>query len=165
MKVLQYLHAMRISLIAWSVLAPFLFPLAGVAQETVPKKLTLEAVYQLWKAQVRDATEYHETGTPAGKGADAGAWAFRVSGIEFATLWNHYADLCGMTKRYQAMTVSNMGETGPKGAYVLAERPPEKDGSRMSVFLLKADGYTATVTIQSSAEAKAIAGTLAVQLR
>jgi hypothetical protein len=154
---------MKISLL--SLLAFALFPLPGVTQDAAPKKLTLEAVHQLWSAQLQGTTQYHEMGTPAGKGADAGAWSFRVSGIEFAALWNHYAGLCGMTKRYEAMTVSNTGETGPKGAYALAERPPEKDGSRMSVFLLKAEGYTATVTIQSSAEAKTIAGTLALQLR
>ena len=75
---------------------------------------------------------------------------FRVEGPSFEELWNHYADLCGVGARYEAKTFLTTGNVGARGSYVITDRASsDARGERgLSVFLLKNDLYTVTVTIK-----------------
>jgi hypothetical protein len=50
---------------------------------------------------------------------------------------------------------------GPKGSYVVSDRAAaDGSGHAVSVFLLKTDQYTVTVTLHPSADGKGIEGSL-----
>jgi hypothetical protein len=78
-------------------------------------------------------------------------------------LWNHYADLCGISDRYKAKTFLTSGNKGVKGSYVVTDRPSSDDPAQrgLSVFLLKNNRYTVTVTIQPDPDGKAVRGSMA----
>ena len=91
------------------------------------------------------------------------AATFRVVGPSFEGLWNHYADLCGIGKRYDARQFLISGGTGAKGTYVVSDRANSlaKGGRALSVFLLRTDRYTVTATIQPDPDGKAMRGSIA----
>ena len=115
-----------------------------------PKKLTAEDVAKRWSPDLKSATEYGQIGGSPKQSPDVAAYSFRVLGPTFEELWNHYARLCGIKERYAEKTFLTSADTGPNGSYVVSDRAAAdgKGGRGLSVFLLKADAYTATVTFQ-----------------
>ena len=72
------------------------------------------------------------------------------------------AELCGMKKRYAEKTFLINTDTGPNGSYVVSERASAdgKGGRGPSVFLLRTDIYTVTVTFQPDPDGQSISGSL-----
>jgi len=129
-----------------------------------PKKPTAEDVAKLWSPKLKSATEYHQTGGSPKQSPNVAAYSFRVVGPTFEDLWNHYAALCGVKQRYAEKTFLVTADAGPKGIYVVSDRAAAdgKGGRGLSVFLLKTDAYTATVTFQPDPGGESISGSLSV---
>jgi hypothetical protein len=127
-----------------------------------PKKLTAEEAAKLWSPKLKTATEYGETGASPKQAPNVAAYSFRVVGPTFEELWNHYAKLCGVKQEYAEKTFLVTADTGTNGSYVVSDRMAAdgKGGRGLSVFLLKTDTYTVTVTIQQESSDKSIIGSL-----
>jgi hypothetical protein len=130
--------------------------------EPAKPTLTAEDVVKLWSPQLKNATEYGRTGGSPKSAPNVAVYSFRVVGPSFEDLWNHYAKLCGMKERYAQRTFLIGGDSGPNGSYVVSDRASaDGKGDRvLSVFLLKAKGYTVTVTFQPDQDGKSISGSL-----
>jgi hypothetical protein len=125
------------------------------------KKLTAEDVARLWSPELKSATEYAQTGGSPKQSPDVAAYSFRVVGPTFEELWNHYAELCGVKQQYAEKTFLITADTGPKGSYVVSDRVAADGKSRgPSVFLLRTDTYTVTVTFQPDPGGQSISGSL-----
>jgi hypothetical protein len=126
------------------------------------KRLTAEDVIQLWAPRLQPAQDYGQMGATPGQSPSVAGYTFRVIGPTVEELWNHYAQLCGMKQQYEEKSFQIRGDTGPNGSYVVADRlpPPGKLGRGLSLFLLKTDGYTVTVTFQADPDGKSITGSL-----
>lgn len=129
-----------------------------------PKKPTVEDVAKLWSPDLKSATEYGQIGGSPKQSPNVAAYSFRVVGLTFEELWNHYADLCGVKQRYAEKNFLVTADTGPNGSYVVSDRAAAdgRGGRGVSVFLLKTDTYTATVTFQPDPDGKSISGSLSV---
>lgn len=127
-----------------------------------PKKLTAEDVAKLWSPKLKSATEYAQTGGAPKQAPNVAAYSFRVVGPTFEELWNHYAKLCGVKQQYAEKTFLVSADAGPNGSYVVSDRAAAdgKGGRGLSVFLLKTDTYTVTVTFQPDPGGKSISGSL-----
>jgi hypothetical protein len=137
-------------------------PGAGGDEPAKPKKLTAEDVIKAWSPDLKTATEYGQIGGSPKQSPNVAAYSFRVVGPTFEDLWNHYAKLCGVKDLYADKTFLTAADTGPSGSYVLSDRAAAdgKGGRGLSVFLLKTDQYTVTVTFQPDPGGKSISGSL-----
>ena len=126
------------------------------------KALTSDDVIQLWSPALKNHTDYGQIGGSPEKAPNVAAYSFRVVGPTVEELWNHYAGLCGINKRYAEKTFLASPDTGPNGSYVVSDRASGdgKGGRGPSVFLLKTDAYTVTVTFQPDPDGKSISGSL-----
>jgi len=126
------------------------------------RKLTAEDVVKLWTPELKTATEYGQTGGSPKQSPNVAAYSFRVVGPTFEELWNHYAQLCGVKERYAEKRFLITADAGPNGSYVVSDRAAADGtgGRGLSVFLLKTDAYTVTVTFQPDSGGKSISGSL-----
>jgi hypothetical protein len=126
------------------------------------KALTAEDVIKRWSPRLKNHTDYGHLGGSPEHSPNVAAYSFRVVGPTFEELWNHYAERCGIKQRYAEKTFLNTANTNANGSYVVSERPSRdrKGGRGPSVFLLKTDAYTVTVTFQLDADRKSISGSL-----
>ena len=129
--------------------------LAGVAGlraglPKAPERLTAYQVITAWKPYINPPKDFQQWWASPEQSPGVAACSFRVEGPSFEDLWNHYADLCGFSKRYKAKTFFTTGNVGVKGSYVVTDRASSDDkvDRGLSVFLLKNDRYAVTVTIQ-----------------
>jgi hypothetical protein len=129
-----------------------------------PKKPTAEDVGKHWSPQLKSATDFAQMGGSPKQSPGVAAYSFRVVGPTFEDLWNHYADLCGVEQQYAEKMLLVTADTGPKGSYVVSDRAAAdgKGGRGLSVFLLKTDAYTVTVTFQTDVGGKSLSGSLSV---
>jgi hypothetical protein len=120
-------------------------------------------VIKSWEPKM-DGIEDYQQFVASPKECDMTAAAtFRVVGPSFERLWNYYADLCGIPDRYEANRLLNSGRIGAKGTYVVADRASSaaEGGRRLTVFLLRTDQYSVTVTIHPDSVGKAMLGSFA----
>jgi hypothetical protein len=127
-----------------------------------PERLTADDVIATWKPYIKAPKDYQQLGASPKQSPGVAAYSFRVEGPSFEDLWNHYADLCGISEQYEAKTFLTSANAGVKGSYVVTDRASSDDrGQRgLSVFLLKNDRYTVTVTIQPDPDGKAVRGSI-----
>jgi hypothetical protein len=128
-----------------------------------PGRLTAKEVLTAWKPYINPPKDFQQWWASPERSPGVAACSFRVEGPSFEELWNHYAELCGIVDRYDAKTFLTIGNVGDKGTYVVSDRASsDARGERgLSVFLLKADRYTVTVTIQPDPDGKALRGSIA----
>ena len=128
------------------------------------KKPTAEAVARIWSPSLKSATDYTQFGGSPQQSPNVAAYSFRVIGPTFEELWNHYAKLCGIKERYAEKAFLVSADAGPKGCYVVSDhRAADARGGRgLSLFLLKTEAYTVTVTFHPDTGAKSISGSLSV---
>jgi hypothetical protein len=126
------------------------------------KKPTADDVAKLWSPELKSATAYGQTGGSPKQSPTVAAYSFRVVGPSFEELWNHYAKLCGLKERYAEKKFLITTDAGPNGSYVVSDQATAdgKGGRGLSVFLLKTDSYTATVTFHIDTGGKSISGSL-----
>ena len=126
------------------------------------KKWTAEAVAKMWSPSLKSATDYNQFGGSPKQSPNVAAYSFRVIWPTFEELWNHYAKLCGIKQRYAEKTFLVSANAGPKGCYVVSDyRAADGMGCRgLSLFLLKTETYTVTVTFHPDAGDKSISGSL-----
>jgi hypothetical protein len=131
------------------------------------KKLSAEDVAKRWSPELKSATEYAQTSGWPKQSPDVAAYSFRAVGPTFEELWNHYAKLCGVKQPYAEKTFLVSADAGPKGSYVVSDRAAAdvKGGRGPSVFLLRTDTYTVTVTFQPDAGGRSISGSLSAVVR
>jgi hypothetical protein len=127
------------------------------------KRLTAEDVIMLWKPMPAGVEDFQQFWASPKESPSVAASTFRVVGPSFEGLWNHYADRCGIGDRYEARRILITGGTNAKGSYVVADRASldAKVRRGLSVFLLRTDRYTVTVTIQPDPDGKAMLGSIA----
>src|SRR4051794_23272127 len=77
-----------------------------------PERLTADGVIKLWSPDLKSATEYGQIGGSPKQAPNVAAYSFRVTGPTVEKLWNHYADLCGMTERFGEKNFLNATGTG-----------------------------------------------------
>ena len=132
-------------------------------KSNAPERLTADEVIAAWRPDIKASKDYQQLGASPKQSPDIAAYSFRVEGPSFEDLWNHYANLCGIHDRYEAKTFLTSGNTGAKGSYVVTDRASSDDGGQrgLSVFMLKCDHYTVTVTIQPDPDGKAVRGSMA----
>jgi RNA polymerase sigma factor (sigma-70 family) len=128
------------------------------------RKVTTDDVIKRWAPKLKNATDYHQIGGSPERSPGVAAYSFKVVGPTFEELWTHYAQLCGVKERYAEKTFLTSANTGPNGSYVVSDRPSADGTGRrgLSVFLLKTDAYTVTVTFQPGPDGKSIVGSLSV---
>jgi len=127
-----------------------------------PKPLRADDVIQLWSPNLKNHTDYGQLGGSPEHSPNVAAYSFRVLGPTFEELWNHYAERCGIKKRYAEKSFLITADTGANGSYVVSERPSEdgKGGRGPSVFLLKTETYTVTVTFHLDPDGRSLSGSL-----
>jgi len=132
------------------------------AQELArPLKPTAEEVIKLWTTRLESATDYQQWHGSPERSPDVAACSFRVVGPTFEELWNHYAGLCGVKDQYAEKSFLVTANVGPKGSYVVLDRPASGKGGRgLSMFLLKTGAYTVTVTFVPDPGGQSISGGL-----
>jgi hypothetical protein len=120
-------------------------------------------VIKSWEPKLDGVEDYQQFVASPKLSDTMAAATFRVVGPSFERLWNYYADLCGIPDRYAAKRLLNCGRIGAKGTYVISDRASsDTEGRRaLTVFLLRTDQYTVTVTIQPDADGKAMLGSIA----
>ena len=128
------------------------------------KKPSADDVIKKWSPDLKTATEFGQTGGSPKRSPNIAAYSFRVTGPTFEELWNHYAKLCGVKERYAERRFLVSADTGPNGSYVVSDRAAAdgKGGRALSLFLLKTDDYTVSVTFQPDPGGKSISGSLSV---
>jgi len=136
----------------------------GAAEPTQAKRLTAAEVANLWNPQPKPGVDLQRMGGPQDSGL--AAYSFRVAGPTYGELWNHYAELCGMKERFAEEQFLNSGGSGPKGRFLVLDRVPGALGDHaipgrgLSMFVLKTDSHTVTVTFHPSPDGRSILGSL-----
>lgn len=155
--------------IAFVIVAALTVVTGAEGQPAAAKKTTADDVLKEWKPKVAGkGKEFEATGGSPKDAPDVGALSFRLEGWTFEEVWNFYADKCGVEHRYKEKTIHIVTGAGKKGSYVISDRLTSlnADAKRaVSVFLLKTDGYTATVSFHPSPDGKSILGSIAVVLK
>jgi hypothetical protein len=136
-------------------------------QADAPNRLTALAVIRLWEPKVDGVEDFQVFEAPLEESPGVAAQTFRVVGPSFERLWNHYADLCGIGRRYEPKRFMISSKTGPKGSYIVNDRASSdgKTGRGLSVFLLRTELYTVTATIQPDPTGKAVLGSIVAMIR
>ena len=133
------------------------------------KKPTADAVLKDWKPKAAGKEqEFQATGGSPKDAKDVSVLSFRVTGWSFEELWNYYADKCGVEERFQEKGILIKTGSGKLGSYVVADRLTSLDADAkraVTTFLLKADGYTATVSIHPAPDGKTIFGSLSIVVK
>jgi hypothetical protein len=133
--------------------------LGSRGEDPKSKKLTADEVVKLWAPQLKSASHYGQTGGSP-EHSNVAAYTFTVVGPTFEELWNHYAQLCGTSHQYEEKTFLITSETGAKGSFVISDGSDGKGGRGLSIFLLKTDAYTVTVTFHTNPDDESIRGSL-----
>jgi hypothetical protein len=133
----------------------------GAAEPAKSEKLTAQEVIELWTPLPKVVRDFGKMGGSPEGDPKVAAYSFRAIGGTYEKCWNFYAELCGIKERFSEKAVLVSPGKSPKGSYVVSDRVAA-DGSRhaVSVFLLKTDQYTVTVTLHSSTDGKSIEGSL-----
>jgi hypothetical protein len=133
-------------------------------QSNEPKRLTAADVITLWKPMLDGVDDFQQFVASPNDSSAVAAATFRVVGLTFERLWNHYGDLCGIKKRYDARQILMLGGKGAKGTWVVSDRSSSlASGAEraLTVFLLRTDRYTVTATIEPEPDGKAVRGSIA----
>ena len=134
------------------------------AQAVDPVKLdqiTAKAVIERWTPIPKETTDFNKMGGSPEGDLKVAAFSFRAVGSTYEEYWNFYAELCGIKQRFAEKRMVVSPGKGPKGSYVVSDRAAaDGSGHAVSVFLLKTDQYTVTVTIHPTADGKGIEGSL-----
>ena len=135
------------------------------AQPAKTRKRTALEVIELWSPRLKTTTDYQWMGGSPKESPHVAAHSFRAVGSSYGELWTHYAKLCGIKEQYAEKSFLNTAGTGPNGSYVVSDRvsgeiAAKASGRGLSVFLLKTDDYTVSVTFQPSMDGKSIIGSL-----
>jgi hypothetical protein len=136
-------------------------------QADATQGLTALGVIRLWEPKIDGVEDFQVFEAPLEESPGVAAQTFRVVGPSFERLWNHYADLCGIGRRYEAKRFIISSKTGPKGSYIVNDRASSDGnaGRGLSVFLLRTEEYTVTATIQPDAAGKAVLGSIVAMVR
>jgi hypothetical protein len=123
------------------------------------------AVEWLSKAEKPGAPgEYQSVGASAPKDSpNLYAKSFTTSYATLEELWNWYAQKCGIDKKYHEKELHVMSGESKVGSFVLVERL-QGDKCSESVFGLRTNDYTVSVTLRSAMGGKSVAGTLIVSV-
>jgi hypothetical protein len=127
-----------------------------------PKRMTAEDVIALWTPRLEGTEDFQQFSASPKESPGLAASTFRVVGPSFERLWNHYADRCGIADRYEASRGLVDGGRSAKGSYVVSDRiSGDAQAKRMlTVFVLRTDHSTVTVTIQPDPDGKAVYGSI-----
>lgn len=138
--------------------------LRGVQAGDDPKAQAAVDVFEMWKPmkpKLDGLTDFQTFGGSPEKTPGVAGYSFRVVGPSFADLWTYYAELCGIEQHFDAGRYLNATGTGAKGGYVISERPTSDGQARaLTVFVLRADHHSVTVTIRPDFDGKAILGSI-----
>lgn len=131
-----------------------------------PKRPTAEEVVEAWKPTLPGVTDLQTFSAAPKEAPGVAACTFRAVGPSFEAFWNHYADRCGAPDRYEPKRFLVAGTAGPKGVYIISDRMGNdgQAGRGLSLFVLRTEHATATVTIRPDADGKAVLGSIAVAL-
>jgi hypothetical protein len=143
---------------------------AGLSHGTAPvppKVPTAEEILKEWQPLLEGGgKEFGTIGGSPKTAPDVAAVSFKLVGLSFGEVWDHYAERCGLEERYKERTFLTKSGAGPKGSYVVSDRPSaDGKGRGVTVFLLRAEKYTATVTFHRDPDGKTILGSIAVATR
>jgi|SRR5262245_42181541 len=149
-------------LAAWLLLGS-----AARTGESPPKKLVAKDIADQWLSKAvkgRPGGEYYGVGASAPKDSSKlYAKSFMTSFGTLEELWNFYAQKCGIDKKYNDKELFVLSGESKAGSFVLVERLNRDNRSRSeSVFGLRTNEYTVSVTLRSEAGGKSVAGTLVV---
>jgi hypothetical protein len=123
--------------------------------------ITAKAVIERWTPIPKASTDFGKMGGSPEGDPKVAAYSFRAVGSTYEEYWNFYADLCGIKQRFAEKKMVVSPGKGPKGSYVVSDHAAvDGSGHAVSVFLLKTDQYTVTVTLHPSADGKGIEGSL-----
>jgi hypothetical protein len=129
-----------------------------------PKRLTADDVIDLWKPMPDGVKSFQQFRASPQENPGLAAGTFRVVGPSFEALWNYYAVRFGIEDRYKPERLLVSGKKGAKGSYVVSDGGDAMGGRALSVFLLRTDRYTVTVTIQPDPTGKAVYGSIAAAI-
>jgi hypothetical protein len=132
-----------------------------------PKKLTADDVVKQWSPKLKDAEmSYGRTGGSPKDSPDVAGYTFMLSGMSLEEVWNFYAEKCGLEERYKEKHYLISTSTTKKGECVVSGRPANKTADHgETMFLLKADGYTVTVSFHVDPDGKTIQGSIAAVVK
>jgi hypothetical protein len=132
-----------------------------------PKPLTAADVIKLWTPMTDGVEDFQSFEASPKESPGLAAGTFRVVGPSFERLWNHYAERCGIRARYEAKRLLVSGGTSAKGAYPASDRAfwDASVTRTLSVFLLRTDRYTVSVTIQPDRDGKSMLGSISAVIR
>jgi hypothetical protein len=129
--------------------------------------LSADDVFTQWEPSKVGVADYHSFGVlaPTSGPTTVRAMSFSTS-QEFADLWRYYAAKCGIHREFVEGKTYVISGTNTLGSYFLVERSA---GSKVreSVFGLRTESYSVSVTLRNSneIESRPTAGTVVVWLR
>ena len=161
-------HLIPVGVLAVSCLTLWLLlPSATRTGESPPKKLVAKDIAAEWLSKAntpRPGGEYQGVGANAPKDSSKiYARSFTTSYATLEELWNFYAQKCGIDKKYNDKELYLLSGESKVGSFVLVERLERDNRNRSeSVFGLRTNEYTVSVTLRSERGGKSVAGTLVV---
>src|SRR5262249_42238399 len=130
-------------------------------------EISVDDVFTQWEPKKVGVADYHSFSAlaPTNGPATVRAISFSTS-QEFADLWRHYAAKCGIERGFVEGSIYVLSGTNSLGSYFLLERSANLK-IRESVFGLRTESYSVSVTLRNSKEIQSCptAGTVVVSLR
>jgi hypothetical protein len=122
-----------------------------------------QEIAQEWLPRGDGVGDWHDLGAGCPKDSPKlYVVSFRTSQMTFAEAWEFCATKCGADKKYVAYRLETVAGEGGKGSWALVERPG-KDGDRIeSLFSLRSEKYSVSVTLRPEGGGKSVSGTLTV---
>jgi hypothetical protein len=158
----------------YPLLLVFALVLAGACWVAVPTRTAAEKgsssklsaaqeIARAWIPQKDGVGDWHSLGAGCPKDSPKLYVAsFRTSQLTFAEAWEFCATRCGAEKKFVAYRLETTSGKSGRGCWALVERPG-KDLKRIeSLFALRSEKYSVSVTLRPEAGGKAVSGTLTV---
>jgi hypothetical protein len=122
-----------------------------------------QEIAQAWIPRGEGVGDWHDLGAGCPKDSPKlYVVSFRTSQLTFAEAWEFCATKCGADKKYVAHRLETTAGEGDKGCWALVERPG-KDGERIeSLFSLRGEKYSVSITLRPEGGGKSVSGTLTV---
>ena len=132
-------------------------------KEPSSKLSAAQEIAQEWIPRGDGVGEWHDLGAGCPKDSPKlYVVSFRTSQLTFAEAWEFCATKCGADKKYVAYRLETTAGEGRKGSWALVERPG-KDLERIeSLFALRREKYTVSITLRPEGGGKSVSGTLTV---